>query len=263
MTTPAPLLPGEAHVWLAQPDALDAPGARERYEALLDAEEKDRMRRFRFERDRDLFLLSHALLRLTLSRYATQDPRDWSFVRNAWGRPELPTGAAQPALRFNLSHTHGLAACAVTRESEIGVDVEGISRGDAGEDIADHYFAPSEVAALQALAPGLRPDRFIEYWTLKEAYIKAHGEGLSLPLADFAFSGLDEGRLAIRFEPRLADDPARWRFILLRPTLAHRAAVAVACATGAMRVRAWLGAPGQPGTPLREEATLARSGDTP
>jgi 4'-phosphopantetheinyl transferase len=220
------LLPLKAvHVDLVDP-ADPAAGARaDAYRALLSTDEHERMVRFVFERDRRQFLLTRALVRTTLSRYAGLAPADWHFVANVHGRPEiLDRPAGVPDLRFNVSHTDGLIACAVTIGREVGVDVEHIGRR-LTHDIAGRFFAPREVRDLHALPADQQARVFFDYWTLKEAYIKARGFGLALPLADFAFTLGDSPH--ITFEPALKDDPATWQFAQAWPTPQHRLGLAV------------------------------------
>lgn len=231
MPTPAvarellPLHAGQVHVWIAEPGQVHSPRLLEAYRALLDEQEQQRHLRFRFEHLRLLYLVAHALVRTTLSRYEPLEPAAWRFLAGARGRPEVAPGL--PRLRFNLSHTEGMAVCAVAREEDIGVDVEDSERRGQTAEIAEHYFAPSEVAALRALPPEQQRPRFFEYWTLKESYIKARGEGLALPLAHFAFH-LEPGRQPrIRFDPRLVDDERAWRFVQLWPSRRYPVALAV------------------------------------
>jgi 4'-phosphopantetheinyl transferase len=220
-----PLQPGEVHVWIVEPGQVQSPRLQEIYRALLDEEERQRHLRFRFEHLRLLYLVAHALVRTTLSRYAPVEPAAWRFVAGARGRPEVAPGL--PRLRFNLSHTEGMAVCAVAREDDVGVDVEDSERRGQTAEIAEHYFAPSEVAALRALPVEQQRARFFEYWTLKESYIKARGEGLALPLAHFAFH-LEPGRRPrIRFDPRLVDDEQAWQFVQLWPSQRYPVALAV------------------------------------
>lgn len=214
------------HVWLAEPEAISEPRLLAAYAALLDDGERERHQRFRFERHRRQFLVSHALVRLTLSRYAPVAPEAWSFVTNAYGRPEVrEDGGAR--LRFNLSHTDGMALCAVTVGADLGADVEDAERPGENVSLADHSFAPSEAAALRALPTPLQRERFYTYWTLKEAYIKARGAGLSLPLAHFAFHLTPGEAPRISFDSRLPDEPEAWQFVPLRPSARHLGALAV------------------------------------
>ena len=222
------LLPLNAvHVDLVHADSADAWAHHDAYRALLSPDEHDRMARLIFERDRRRFLLTRALVRTTLSRYAGVRPADWSFIANVHGRPEIldrPRGV--PDLRFNLSHTEGLIACAVTIGREVGVDVEHIGRR-LTHDIAGRFFAPREVSDLRELPQDQQHRVFFDYWTLKEAYIKARGFGLALPLADFAFKLSPPAPPQIAFEPSLDDDAATWQFHQEWPTPLHRLGLAV------------------------------------
>lgn len=197
------------------------------YRSMMSPEEHERMARFVFDKDRRAFLLTRALVRTTLSRYAPIAPAKWKFIANVHGRPEIldrPDGV--PDLRFNLSHTDGLIACAVTIGREVGVDVEHIGR-HLHHDVAGRHFAPSEVTALRRLPEEEQRTVFFDYWTLKESYIKARGFGLALPLGDFAFTLNPPHPPSITFEPSLEDDPASWQFLQDWPTPQHRLALAV------------------------------------
>jgi 4'-phosphopantetheinyl transferase len=197
------------------------------YRPLLSQDEHARMARFVFDRDRRAFLMTRALVRKMLSRYAPVAPADWRFIANVHGRPEIlerPPNA--PDLRFNISHTDGLIACAVTIGREVGVDVEHINR-QLTHDVAGRFFAPNEVTDLRRLPAEDQKRVFFDYWTLKEAYIKARGFGLALPLGDFAFKLDPPHPPAITFEPTLEDDPATWQFMQDWPTPQHRLGVAV------------------------------------
>lgn len=199
------------------------------YDALLTEGERARHQRFMFERDRDLFLATRALVRATLSRYADVAPEEWRFERTEHGKPYLVGPTDAPRLHFNLSNTYGLVACAVSSELEsVGVDVENTTRGTDAIEIADRFFSELEVAALHALPEARHQERFFSYWTLKESYIKARGLGLAIPLGHFSFL-IEEARpIRIRFDPRLEDDPERWRFRLFRASERHTLAVGAA-----------------------------------
>ena len=178
-------------------------------------------------KDRHAFLLTRALVRTMLSGYTTIGPADWRFIANAYGRPEIldrPPGV--PDLRFNISHTNGLIACAVTVGREIGVDVEDIGR-HLTHDVAGRHFARREVDDLRKLPEDQQRRVFFDYWTLKEAYIKARGMGLALPLAHFAFALRPPAAPTISFDPEIDDDPATWQFAQSWPTDEHRLGLAV------------------------------------
>src|SRR5262249_29679294 len=150
----------------------------DRCRELLTDEERESAGRFHREADRRRAVVSRALLRTTLSRYAPVDPADWRFERGPFGRPQIARpGAHGPP--FVLSHTRELAACAVTDGAAVGVDVEPLGRevGDLLE--ADSILSENEIESLRRLPPRARAERFLELWTLKEAYAKALGTGLA------------------------------------------------------------------------------------
>jgi 4'-phosphopantetheinyl transferase len=246
---PLALHPDEVHVWIVEPERIDDPRLLQAYLALLDAGEREKQRRFRFERHQRQYLVSHALVRLTLSRYAPVTPEAWSFTPNEYGKPE-PVGAWGGRLRFNLSHTDGMALVAVGLESDLGADVEDAERSGETVELADRFFARTEVTALRALPEARQRERFFEYWTLKEAYIKARGAGMSLPLEQFGFD-LQPGQMPrIAFDPRMNDVPEAWQFMQFRPSTRHHAALAV------RRPR------GQP-LNVRWQLTVPLAGDSP
>jgi len=228
--------PGIVHVWLlgAPEEADDARATRAL--ALLDADERARLSRLRDGADARRYLFAHALARTMLTRYAPEvPPEGWRFRLGAHGRPEIAD--APGALRFNLSHTAGLVACAVAhgRDVDVGVDVEHLyPRGWGDEaclEIAAAHFAPAEAAALAAAPADARRALFFELWTLKEAYAKARGFGLALPLASFSFEPRTP-EVRLRCAPDVDEDPDGWRFERLRPTPRHALAVAARCAPG-------------------------------
>lgn len=223
-------------IWHVQPELLSS-AQQARCLQLLDDEERARHDRFVFERDRLLFRVSHAMMREVLASYL--GTRNFGYTTGHWGRPELAE-PVQPPLYFNLSHTHGLAALLVAGIPGCGVDVEGVDRLQDPLAIAEHSFAPSEVAALHALATSRQRERFFAYWTLKEAYIKARGMGLSLSLQGFAFDleteGSETGRDGetgetrgdtISFAPDFDDPGGPWWFQRWSPTPRHRGALAL------------------------------------
>ncbi|HEX6096247.1 MAG TPA: 4'-phosphopantetheinyl transferase superfamily protein [Thermoanaerobaculia bacterium] len=184
---------------------------------MLSDEEKEREQRFYFARDRRRFLVTRALVRTVLSRYVPINPADWAFSTNEYGRPEIANAEAGD-LSFNLSHTHSLIVLAVSRGRAVGVDVENVRAREVSIDIADRFFAPQEVEALGTVPPQEQQDRFFEYWTFKESYIKARGMGLSLPLDKFSFHYAGDRDVALAIDPELGDEAARWQFWQFRPT---------------------------------------------
>jgi 4'-phosphopantetheinyl transferase len=227
MDTTLALAPGEGHLWLAFYDEVFDESLKGAYRALLDPSERQQEPRFYFAADRLRYLVTRALVRTTLSRYVPEiEPGDWVFAENAYGRPEIANDAAGCAhLSFNISHTHSLIVLGVMRDGALGVDVENIGARQAPIEVADRFFAPDEVAALAATPLDQQHYRFFEYWTFKEAYIKARGMGLSLPLDQFSFRYPDDRSVTLTLRPELADDAARWRFWQFRPTPQYLVAI--------------------------------------
>lgn len=215
------------HLWFAFPDDIRDETLLSEYARMMSAGERARHQRFHFEKDRHQFLVSRALVRTMLSRYTRIRPADLRFSKNQYGRPEIMADGNLPPVRFNLSHTDGLVVCAVVRKDDIGVDVEDMNRKGATVKIANRFFSPREVRDLNKLPEPGRRARFFDYWTLKEAYIKARGMGLSIPLDQFSFHVSENDRILVSFDPRLNDSPAQWRFWTFRPTDRHKSALAV------------------------------------
>jgi 4'-phosphopantetheinyl transferase len=233
----AALEPGEIHLWLSFYDRTADSGSDIGCRELLNTEERAQEARFYFSNDRRQYLYSRALLRSTLSRYAAVKPSDWVFAPNSYGRPEIVNpDAVRLNLSFNLSHTRGLIVLAVTRQRLLGVDVENITCRRASIDLAGRYFATDEAASLKAVPRQMQAYRFFEYWTFKEAYIKARGMGLSLPLDKFSFHYPDANTVALVIHPELRDDAARWQFWQFQPTADHLIAVCAEVASASCPV---------------------------
>jgi len=215
----------EVHVWRASLDA--SPDAQQQLEQLLSAEERARAVRFHFQKDRSHYMAGRGLLRRILARYLQTGPAELRFTLNAFGRPELSAPPGPPSLRFNLSHSRGLALFAVTRHRQIGIDLEFIRPDFATEDVAGRFFSPREVAALRELPVEARTEAFFNCWTRKEAFIKARGEGLSIPLDSFDVTlapGDAPALLRSQHDPQAA---SRWSIWALHPGPGYAAALAV------------------------------------
>jgi len=227
----------EVHVWRA---ALDLPESQVRsLWDTLTVDERQRAERYIFATDRMHFVVARGLLRVLLGRYLRQGPQHLRFTYGPHGKPALAIDTGGATLRFNVSHSHGLVLYAFTHGREVGVDVERIRPEVAQEKIAEHFFSPREVAVLRALPTPLQATAFFACWTRKEAYIKAKGDGLALPLAQFDVSLAPDEPAALL---RTAWDPqeaACWALQDLAPAPGYRAAVAVA--GHAWRLTCWDG----------------------
>jgi 4'-phosphopantetheinyl transferase len=200
----------EVYLWYVLAERITDFLLIERYRTLLSPEETEQERSFDFEEDRLHFLITRALVRTVLSSYTGHDPSSWKFARTPHGKPAVV--APQVDLQFNLARTRELVICAINHQRQLGVDVENIEQEVDHSSLARKYFAPSEVTALDHLPLPERRAAFFELWTLKEAYVKARGEGLALRLDSFALTRSPGG--AIRIEPtiQVPVDPRDWQF---------------------------------------------------
>ena len=210
-----------------------ASGAEDEHWRLLSEEERARADRFVFAQHKRRFIHGRGRLRQILAGYLGVAPETLAFDASAYGKPTLTVA---PALHFNLSHSEDLAALGVSADAELGVDIEWIR--PLKEDIANRYFAPRECDALQALPAARQPRAFFECWTRKEAYIKASGEGLSLPLDSFevAFGPGEEARF-LRIDAPASQAPADWRLHSFEPAPGCVGAIAAKTGGGELSVR--------------------------
>jgi 4'-phosphopantetheinyl transferase len=183
LNTPLELSVDEVHVWQANLDEHDAASLR----IVLAADENSRADRFHFTKDREHFIVARALLRKLLAAYVGLRAAELQFSYGEKGKPSL-ADSGPSAVNFNLAHSGGRALYAFSRGREVGVDLEFIREDLESEKIAARFFSPAEVAALERVPLELRKLAFFNCWTRKEAYIKARGEGLSLPLDEFDVS---------------------------------------------------------------------------
>jgi 4'-phosphopantetheinyl transferase len=215
----------EIHVWRASLDRT--PSEIRSFLHNLSADERARADRFYFERDREHFIVARGMLRAILGHYVNRAPESLSFCYASHGKPALAGESDGDAIRFNLSHSHGVALYAVSRNREVGIDIEHIRSELAVLEVAERFFAQREVAVLRTLPPEVQRQAFFRCWTRKESYIKARGEGLSLPLDQFEFSSDSEGPQPILRIQRDPSEASRWSFQDLTPAAGYAAALAV------------------------------------
>jgi len=201
---------GEVHAWRVPLERSDAELLRLR--GTLSIEETARAERFYFQRDRDAFVATRGMLRELLGRYLRRSPAEIAFEYGPYGKPDLRKASPPLPLNFNVSHSHGLALMAFSLGRRLGIDVESIRPEVAGEEIAERFFSPREVAELLSLPPEMRAEGFFLCWTRKEAYVKAIGDGLQIPLKSFHVN------LTPSEPERLESaDSVRWTLRSLRP----------------------------------------------
>lgn len=248
-TASAWILPGEdirlgrneIHVWRIPLD-LPEESARQLC-GFLSQSEIERADRFHFKKDRLLFIAARAAMRQILERYLNIAPRSLIFVEGAKGKPELPYAIDSRNVKFNLSHSCELALLAIAENLCVGIDLEFVDHTFASEEIASRFFAPDEVSTLLALAPDRRAEAFFDCWTRKEAYIKALGEGLSVPLESFSVAfGIGASAALLRVDASL-DDASRWRMYDITVHPEYKAALVVEGKEHQLRQWQWIWTP--------------------
>jgi len=217
----------EVHIWCASLDV--PPETSARLYATLSSDERKRRARFRFKRDQQRFVAAHGVLRDVLGRYLQTQPGRISYVYNAFGKPDLsPEFGGR--LKFNLSHSAGLALIAIAADSNVGADLEYIRAQSDYAEIARRFFSAAEVDQLIALPNHLYVEAFISCWTKKEAYLKACGDGLAIPLNSFSVP-LTTDPAHSPVDLYVASDdivPAkRWSFYTLQPAPGYIGALAI------------------------------------
>ena len=202
------------HINLDQ-DAMSLP-------QVLDEKEKARAEKFHFEHHKRQFMVSHIATRLILASYCATDPAKLIFKHNTYGKPFL---AHHEQLLFNISHTDEMALCAVSDGDELGIDIEK-KRPITCIEMAERFFSATERKLFADLQPGQQQDAFFCCWTRKEAYIKAKGLGLSLPLEQFSVTLTPDLPAALLSSEFAAEDVARFRLLDIAVADGYKAALA-------------------------------------
>lgn len=215
---------GVVEIWLFPFQAVDG-ALRHRCQSLLDESELAQLAGFSRAGPQDLYLLSRALVRVALSHHSGHPPEALRFNRDGHGRPWLAAPDDALGLYFSLSHTDGLVAVAVSGTPRVGLDVEDLQRTTNLMGIARSYFATAELSVLNSLEGHAQRERFFDLWTAKEAYIKACGQGLRMPLDEFAIEVMPTSA-TLTESTDTAQTPSHWQFFRAQPTPRHKLAVA-------------------------------------
>jgi 4'-phosphopantetheinyl transferase len=205
-------------------------------QALLSMEEVARVARFHRDEDRRRAIVSRGVLRILLSRELNDAPDRIELSYGAQGKPKLRAPSAR-SLQFNVSHSHEEILVAMTRDRSVGVDIEYVRPAIDDREISERYFTAAESAALLALPDAERPTGFFAYWTCKEAFIKAKGSGLSLPLDEFEVTiDFDREDVPLRI---LSSEAATDAWSIRRLPASNGYAAAVAAAGSGWALRCW------------------------
>ena len=216
----------EAHLWTVRPESIQNKMILAASMDSLSILEREKYRRFRFAEDRHRYLVSHALVRNVLSKYAEILPGEWVFSQTDRGRPEVANPGLS-AMRFNLSHTRGYVACIVTSSCDCGIDVERVHVRHNPIDVAKRMFSKPEFEHMQQLSGREQLDYFFTRWTLREAYTKARGIGITFPTQKLNFEIKSTGEVNIEFQADMQDENEDWQLEILPLTEEHIAAAAI------------------------------------
>jgi 4'-phosphopantetheinyl transferase len=219
-----PLNEAEVHVWKAP--ILQEQSTIPPLFALLSADERERSARFVFERDRNRFVASRAILRLIIARYRSMKPAEIVLAYDSYGKPSLSPDQNLNGLSFNLAHSGDRAVYAFARNVQVGIDIEQLRNDLPVLELAERFFSPRERTALRSLPKDERREAFFRCWTRKEAYLKALGQGLSVPLERFTVSAKPD-ESPILLEPLPSGNPPDWTILDIPADTGFTAALAV------------------------------------
>jgi 4'-phosphopantetheinyl transferase len=238
-TSPFQLACDDVHTWCVSLDV--PPETCAGLYAILTCDERNRSARFRFERDRRCFIVAHGVLRELLGHYLGTHPGEIHFVSNAFGKPALSTEFGS-RLKFNLSHSADLALIAIAAEADIGVDIEYIRTQPDHAEVARCFFPAADVDQWSRLPRHLHAQAFFSCWTKKEAFVKACGEGLAIPLASFSVPLITDPAHPPAELYGAANDivPARrWSLYTLQPAPGYIGALAIEGSGWRLTERHW------------------------
>ena len=215
----------DVHIWRA---GLDLPGKNiEKLRETLASDERIRADHFRFERDRSRFIAARGILRLIISRYLSVEPGAIRFIYAKEGKPKLQKALGKTGIQFNLSHSEGLALYVFAWNREVGIDIEYMREISQIEQIVEQFFSVRERVLFGALPLREKKETFFNWWTRKEAFIKAVGEGLSYPLWEFDAALAEEKSLDSSTILGGAQEGPGWSMWDVRPADGFTGAVVV------------------------------------
>lgn len=218
-------LGGDVHVWRLFLD-LPVDGV-QALRGFLAEDEIERADRFHQETDRTRFIIGRGLLKCLLARYLNVRPNEIRFQYNPWGKPYLSPEIHPSAPMFNFSHSQDLALCALSRDRMVGVDIEHVRPMAEYPDIAERFFSTQEIDAIAARPEPMRQRAFFSCWTQKEAFVKALGQGLSIPLNRFELPVGSPDITSVTYEGFGSLETSRWSLRALNLGADYVGAIAV------------------------------------
>jgi 4'-phosphopantetheinyl transferase len=220
-----PLTDSDIHVWCASLNVSAEDLSH--YVFLLSPDEKMRVERFYFEKDRNYFSVGRGLLRILIGHYLKIVPSQIDFFYEDYGKPALKSVLQDKTFEFNLSHSQGLALYVFSWNRKVGIDVEHIHPMPDMDDFAERFFSPRESALINSLSGQQKEIVFFKLWTCKEAFLKANGNGLTLPINQVEISLEAEGSVRLETISEGKEQTADWRLELFNPIPGYQAALAV------------------------------------
>lgn len=220
-----PLSDSDIHVWCASLSASSQELSH--YRSLLSQNEVERAGRFVFEKDRDHYIVGRGLLRIILGSYLNLKPAQLEFVYGQHGKPALKPGLTDKVLEFNLSHSKDQVLYAFNWNRKIGVDIEYLIPMADMDDFAERFFTSRESAWINELSGEQKKDAFFKTWTCKEAFLKANGSGLTVPINEVEISLETKGIVELISIGNDKEQVTRWRLEMFNPFPGYQAAFAV------------------------------------
>lgn len=220
-----PLPDSDIHVWCASLNVSSQDLSY--YSSLLSEDEVARTGRFYFEKDRDRFIVGRGLLRILLGGYLNQEPAQIEFVYGPHGKPDLKSAPGKSSLEFNLSHSKDLALYAFAWHRKVGIDIEYMIPMADMDDFAEKFFTPHETALINSLAGKQKEETFFKTWTCKEAFLKANGFGLTVPINQVELTLEPEETVRLISVGSDKEQSAHWRLEMFNPFPGYQSALAV------------------------------------
>lgn len=222
---PTPPLPDSTiHVWCATFSGLhtDLP----HYISLLSLDEKERSQRFHFAEDQNHYILGRGLLRTLLGSYINMEPAQIEFNYGKYGKPALKS-RSDLGVEFNLAHSNDLILYAIGRHARVGIDIEYIRPMPDMDNFAQHFFSADEITMIGSLSGRAKEEAFFKLWTCKEAFLKAHGNGLATPLDQVEISLSNNGTANLESIDADKEKARHWHLKIFTPMQDYQAAIAI------------------------------------
>lgn len=224
----------EIHVWRINFNAQLK--AQRFFHDLLNPDEKDRVSKFRFAKDKRKFNISRGVLRILVGEYLEMDPQKVTFRYEKYGKPQLQH---ETRMKFNVSHSGDMAIIGFVKDYDIGVDIEHVKNDFNVLDLAENFFSRHEIEMLRTIPPKEQPLAFYRCWTRKEAFIKAEGSGLSFPLHEFTVSMTKDNEAKLEHTDWNPDAKHQWSMFSFKPAQNYIAALAINDSATSFKVFDW------------------------